>query len=173
MANKHTDRLCFYSKSYDYTPGKGANEYVSNNDKYQELSHVKDWRKVLSNFHEFPFEYDGNLYKSIEHAFQGAKFQLFDKKIGKLFVLGNEIGDLSALDARKNRKRIVLDDNQIQMWNEVSDHKMYEISLAKYKQCLLSQKILKMTIDAELWHYQVRQRPIRFIHLEKIRIMFI
>lgn len=163
------DKLFFFSKSYDYFPGKGANEYVEDSDSYKELSKIKNWRKMLSNFHEYQFEYDGKKYNSIEHAFQGTKFSIFNEEIGKLFEVGNEIGELYSLEARKNRKKIVLDYDQLYMWNIMSADIMYEISLEKYKQCLESKNMLKMTNNAELWHIQLRNIPIRFIHLEKIR----
>ena len=53
------DTLYFYSKSADKKPGKGANETVHDDSKYEKLSQTKDWRKVLSNFHCSPFEFEG------------------------------------------------------------------------------------------------------------------
>jgi hypothetical protein len=44
-------------------------------DVYPELAQLKDWRKVLSNFHVDPFEYEGHTYRSIEHAFHAAKLK--------------------------------------------------------------------------------------------------
>ena len=62
------DRLYFYSKSADKKPGQGANEVVSGD--YTELAKIKDWRKVLSNFHYCPFVFEGKTYNTIEHVFQ-------------------------------------------------------------------------------------------------------
>ena len=45
------DKLYFHSKSKDSVPGKGVNEIVKDLKVYEELQKIKDWRKVLSNFH--------------------------------------------------------------------------------------------------------------------------
>ena len=50
-----SDKLCYYSASKDVFPGQGSNEYVNNGSNYEDLSKNKNWRKVLSNFHEYPF----------------------------------------------------------------------------------------------------------------------
>ncbi len=67
------DKLFYYSKSRDVAPGKGTNEFVENSEIYNELKTIKDWRKILSNFHEYPFSYENYTYKTIEHAFQAKK----------------------------------------------------------------------------------------------------
>ena len=74
------DTLFFYSKSKDAFSGKGTNEYVEDGKKYTILVSIKDWRKILSNFYEFPFEYDGKRWNSVEHAFQSKKIELVDKE---------------------------------------------------------------------------------------------
>lgn len=56
------DILCFYSKSKDARPGKGAGETVADPSAYTALAAIKDWRKLLSNFHVAPFVYKGATY---------------------------------------------------------------------------------------------------------------
>jgi hypothetical protein len=72
------DKLFYFSKSRDVLPGKGLNEIVENHLIYNDLAKIKDWRKILSNFHIFPFIYEGNTYNTIEHAFQAKKINIVD-----------------------------------------------------------------------------------------------
>ena len=61
------DKLLFYSKSADKATGKGSNEIVQDASLYTQLNDIKDWRKMLSNFHMCVFKYDGYTYNTIEH----------------------------------------------------------------------------------------------------------
>jgi predicted NAD-dependent protein-ADP-ribosyltransferase YbiA (DUF1768 family) len=79
------DKLYFYSKSCDMLPGKGANESVGS--LYSDLAQIKDWRKILSNFHLCPFTYERHKYNTIEHVFQAKKIELADKEKAYWFTL--------------------------------------------------------------------------------------
>jgi predicted NAD-dependent protein-ADP-ribosyltransferase YbiA (DUF1768 family) len=61
---------------------------------YEDLNKIKNWRKVLSNFHIYPFQYKGYTYNTIEHVFQAKKIELADKDKAYLFTIesGNDIG---------------------------------------------------------------------------------
>ena len=76
------DKFIFYNKSASKPPGKGTGEYASNFSKYENLSKIKDWRKMLSNFYISPFILDGEEWNSVEHFFHAVKFR-DDKKKGK------------------------------------------------------------------------------------------
>ena len=67
------------------------NEFVKNLKDYEELSQIKDWRKILSNFYVAPFKYNGKTWNTIEHAFQSKKIELVDEKLAEKFTL--ESGD--------------------------------------------------------------------------------
>ena len=73
------DRFVFYSKSAGKKPGqnKGNNwsEFVKDINKYKTLEEIKDWRKMLSNFYESPFELDDRKWNSVEHFFHAVKFR--------------------------------------------------------------------------------------------------
>lgn len=154
--------LYFYSGSKDCEAGKGVHE----TGEYKNLPN--NFRKVLSNFHVYPFKWNGYTWNSIEHAFQAAKISIQDVEKAKLFTI--ESGDTSdGLYARKRRKCVVLTNENIKKWNRQKDARMYDISLAKYLQCNEAACILKNTGCAELWHIQIRSKPVRFYHLEKIR----
>lgn len=165
------DKLYFYSKSRDMPPGKGANEVVQDVNLYTELLQIKDWRKVLSNFHVYPFQFEGKTYNTIEHIFQAKKIELVDKDKALWFTLesGHEIGIGDGEIARKNRKLCKLNGVQLKQWCEIKDTIMYSAAVEKYKACEEAQYILQNTKNAELWHIVSRSKPVRFEHLERIR----
>jgi predicted NAD-dependent protein-ADP-ribosyltransferase YbiA (DUF1768 family) len=165
------DKLCFYSKSRDVVPGKGASESVTDVTAYSKLAKIKDWRKILSNFHVYPFIYDGYTYNSIEHAFQAQKIALVDKEKALLFTVesGHKIGTGSGEIARKNRKIVKLTATQLAEWSQIRDQVMSDAAHQKYAACDEALRVLKATCSAELWHITPRSKPVRFEHLEKIR----
>ena len=68
-------RFVFYSKSADKSPGKGAQEELTESpDIYKKLSKIKDWRKKLSNFYFAPFILDGKKWNGVEYYFHAMKF---------------------------------------------------------------------------------------------------
>lgn len=171
MQTEQNDRLFFYSKSRDAKPGKGVNELVKDVNLYDDLGAIKDWRKVLSNFHLCLFQYKGYTYRSIEHVFQAKKTEIVDREKALWFTLesGNEIGKGDGEVARKNRKLVKLNKEQLMQWAQIRDQVMYEAAVQKYNNCVMSQKVLRATKNAELWHVVPRSKPVRFEHLEIIR----
>lgn len=165
------DKLFFYSKSTDRKPGQGANE-KGNPANYTELSKIKDWRRILSNFHVCPFKYKGYTYNSIEHVFQAMKIALVDKEAALRFTVesGNEIGQGDGAMAQKNRKLRMLSKPQQEKWASMNRQIMYEAAFEKYKACKEAREVLKATGKAQLWHIVIRSKyPDHFTHLELIR----
>lgn len=166
------DKLFFYSKSKHVAPGKGANEEVEDATIYAELAKVKDWRRVLSNFHVCPFKYDGYTYNTIEHAFQAKKIALVNPQKALKFTVesGDALGQGDGDAARKNRKAEVLDAKTLTTWNAMKDKVMYDASVAKYNACSESAAVLLATQNAQLWHIVSRSKDHdHFTHLEAIR----
>ena len=165
------DKLYFYSKSRDLDVGKGVNEVVENRGLYDELGKIKNWRKVLSNFHMYPFKYEGKIYNTIEHVFQAKKIEIVDKEKALWFSVdsGHEIGLGDGEVARKNRKLVKLNKDELGIWGMMKDQVMYDASVKKYKACEEAREVLKATKNAQLWHIVSRGKPIRFEHLERIR----
>lgn len=163
-------KFFFYSKSRDCLPGKGANE-TGNPDDFQELRKIKDWRKILSNFHVSPFEWNGRTWNSIEHAFQATKIALADPDKAFLFTMESqsELGLGDGAMAQKNRKIVKLSKEQIRQWGAQSSFVMEDIARSKYMQCELAATVLQHTKDAELWHIVSRKPATRFEHLERLR----
>ena len=165
------DKLYFYSKSRDLDVGKGVNEVVENRGLYDELGKIKNWRKVLSNFHMYPFKYEGKIYNTIEHVFQAKKIEIVDKEKAYWFTAdsGHEIGLGDGEVARKNRKLVKLNKDELIVWGMMKDQVMYDASIEKYEACEEAREVLKATKNAQLWHIVSRGKPVRFEHLEKIR----
>ena len=175
------DKLVFYSGSKNVAPGKGSSEYVANPSDYKELSTIDQFRKQLSNFDVAPFVWTGEgvleksfppgtTWNSIEHAYQASKFKTYKHDaFAYEFSLTSDtpLGKGDGALAQSNRKKIVIKD--MKKWNDMSDAVMEDIAHAKYSQNPDRLKMLKATQQAELWHHVSRSKPIRFIHLEKIR----
>jgi ribA/ribD-fused uncharacterized protein len=166
------DKLFFYSKSADKPPGKGVHETVQDYSVYTELAKIKDWRKVLSNFHYHPFKFNGYTFNTIEHAFHWAKISIADPQRALEFTVesNTELGLGDGEMARKNRKLMVLTKSQLKMWSEQHHALMEDAARAKYAQCDESRMVLQSTGNAQLWHVVGRSSVhAHFIHLEKIR----
>ena len=165
------DQLFYYSKSANKPAGKGANEQTLNYNIYDELNKIKDWRKILSNLYYHEFTYDDKIYNSIEHAFQAKKIEMVDKEKAYWFCKnsGNIIGISDGLIARKNRKIIILTDEELYKWNNIKDKIMDDILLAKFTQIPIAKQVLLLTHDAILLH-GTRGIPIsRQFNIEKVR----
>lgn len=165
------DKLYFFSRSKDVPPGKGTHEFVSNPDDYVDLQKIPDWRRVLSNFHEFDFEYEGRKYRTVEHAFQASKLRLADPWKADNLSLDSEsevaMGD--GLEARRKRKWAILNSEQLRTWNEIKGSVMKNILETKAKSCEQLRNVLVATKSAQLWHSAPRIRAERMTHLEEIR----
>ena len=167
------DKLYFFSKSKSTLPGKGTNEHVSNPSHYSTLASIKDWRKILSNFHVCPFEYQERTWNSIEHVFQGLKIAIADPDKAEYFTMdsGHSIGQGDGLEVRKHRKLVTLTPQQLKTWSLEKDDVVFESALEKYRVCEEALEVLLATRDAELWHIVSRGQPVRFEHLERVRRM--
>jgi len=166
-----SDRLFYYSKSRDAKPGKGANEYTTDINRYKKLSDVKDWRKILSNFYVDPFKWNGRTWNSVEHAFQSAKIKLVDPVKAEKFTLdsGSELGQGDGLAARMQRKMVFLGPKELKKWDSIKSDVMEDILYAKFTQVPLAAKVLMETGDAELWHSPGRAKAERQFELERVR----
>ena len=165
-----TDKLFYYSGSKNVLPGKGTHEFVNNADDYIELSNIKDWRKVLSNFYEFPFDYNNKKWSSVEHAFQSHKIGMVNPEIAAKFEYGGEFSG-PGINARKQRKVVVLSGQTLHHWNSISNEIMQNIILEKYKQCEIFREVLRLTGCAELLHSIGYSKPERQYYLESLRLL--
>lgn len=174
MKHEHDSAVFFYySKSANKPPGKGANEFLASHDPsdFLELSKIEDWRKILSNFHEGVFEYEGRHYNTAEHCFQGAKISLVDESKGDLFAVesNSQLSLGNGEVARKNRIMVILNLAQLIEWNNKKDQVLEGILRAKFNQVEVAKRVLLLTKDAELWHGTRGIPKTQQLALERIR----
>ena len=166
-----SDTLFFFSKSADKLAGKGQHEIVKYSEEYNELNKIKDWRKILSNLYFSPFTYDGKTYNSVEHAFQAKKIELVDPEKSYWFTVEskNKIGLGDGLIARKNRKLVILSDDDLFKWSSIKYDILKNILYQKFTQVEIAKNVLLKTCNAILLH-GTRGIPIeRQYILEEIR----
>lgn len=165
------DILRFFSKSANTRAGKGTGEQNQTGQDYSQLDRIPNWRQVLSNFHVSPFTYNGSRYQTIEHVFQAGKIFLVNQEEAYKFTMdsGHPIGQGDGAMAQSNRKLVKLTKEQLQEWDGKKAAVMEEAARAKYQDCESSRNLLLLTYPAQLWHTQLRQEPVRFQHLERIR----
>lgn len=172
------DILIFSSRSPDLPPGQGCKkstvmcERVGRPEAYARLAAIPGWRQVLSNFHVCPFTWRGKTYRTIEHAFQATKIGLENAAAAAQFTVdsGTDLGASGdGLAARKQRKMRRLSLAKLAAWNAFSPAMMAMMAEAKYAQCPVARRVLLATNDAQLWHTVARSKPVRFVHLERIR----
>jgi len=165
------DKLYYNSKSADKPAGLGVNEDVSDPSIYAELNKIKNWRKILSNFYESEFIYDGKTYNSAEHAFQGKKIELANPEKAYWFSKdsGHEIGSFHGSIAQKNRKLVVLTKAQLEVWDTIKYGIMEDILSAKFRQVAIAKRVLLLTGNAILLHGTRGVHIRRQFDLEKVR----
>lgn len=166
------DRLYFFSGSADRPPGQGAHERVADADCYAELAGVRHWRRMLSNFWPAQFTLGEHTYRTVEHAFQAAKIALVDPTLAERFALesGAELAHGDGAAARRHRKLVLLDDEQLRRWDQLKTAVMRAAMRAKFGHHEPLRAALLATRMAQLWHGTGRGQPPARIHdLEAIR----
>lgn len=171
MAKKEFDVLVFCHQSVDAAPGFGNGENVCNFEKYEALGKIPNWRRILSSLHVCRFFYRGKTYRSIEHALQAAKIAIADPEMAELFTIESrsKLGLGTGEDARDAKRMVELTVEQMNVWNNKRYQEMVDITIAKVHQCCVARRVLMLTMDAQLWHYQRGIPLTQFIHLEEIR----
>jgi len=175
----------FHSKSPHDKPGKNnkiGEKIPKDNEKdFIELNKIKDWRKLLSNFSDTPFELKGKKWATVEHYYQSRKFDNF-AKYAELFSLdskssiakdpsmakgaGGKTGKVKGKNYRKGMQKKLKIDKEIIMEEEFmnkdgkGEKAMEDAQLAKYKQNENARSVLFLTKNAKLSHY-VKQKGIK------------
>jgi predicted NAD-dependent protein-ADP-ribosyltransferase YbiA (DUF1768 family)/DNA-directed RNA polymerase subunit M/transcription elongation factor TFIIS len=167
-----TDVFQIFAGSADAAPGKGAGEtLVSPAATYKELRAIPHWRRILSNFAVTPFQWKGRQWKTLEHAFQAAKFETIDPELFRSFSLnsGSALSRGSGEDARSERKAIIFTAEQKAAWDARMPALQKELWEAKFSQNADARKVLLLTGDAQLWHAAPRTPKVHWTDLEEIR----
>lgn len=176
----------FYSKSRDLEPGKGSGEKIPDDkiSEYEELSKIKNWRKMLSNFYESEFTLDNKRWLSVEHYYQGAKFKKENPEFYEQFSLdsGSDISKDPNLaksaggKSGKSKGKLIRPSN-IKMDKDFfldnrSSNEMKRAQREKYKQNEELKRMLLLTKDAKLTHFSRGSPPIVFNETMELRKEF-
>ncbi len=158
---------------FDKNPSKSISmngRQLYRND-YLELGKIMNWRRVLSNFYEGEFVWQGKRWKTVEHAFQAEKFRPVSQSTYESFSLdsGSALSMASGADARKQRKRILLNDEELASWDTRKQDIMKSIWEAKFTQVDQAREVLRRTCPAQLWHRAPRMREEHWDGLEAVR----
>ena len=69
-----------------------SNETLNNSKKYDALKLFPHWRRRLSNFDSsLDFTWKGRMWRSVDHAFQGAKMWLVDEEKCNCFSIDSGV----------------------------------------------------------------------------------
>ena len=167
----------YYSKSKDNElPGMGAGEKIKHCDisKYEQLSAIPNWRKMLSNFWESPgkdkkkplFTLGGHKWRTVQHYLQGIKYMKENPKYYHEFSLDSDSAFCkNPLLAKKMYKDIPSDTN-FKMREEAEREKAL---YAKYSQNIYLKNMLLNTLNAKLVHFRRGKPPLVSNELMRVR----
>ena len=176
----------FYSKSRDPEPGKGAGEKIPEDkiSEFKELSKIKDWRKMLSNFYASEFSLDDKRWLSVEHYYQGAKFKKENPEFYEKFSLDSDsdiskdpnLAKSAGGKSGKSKGKLIRPEN-VKMdrdffKNGRSSNEMKRAQREKYNQNKELKKMLLLTKDAKLTHFSRGNPPIEFTETMELRKEF-
>jgi predicted NAD-dependent protein-ADP-ribosyltransferase YbiA (DUF1768 family) len=170
----------FFSKSKDMPPGKGTGESIGPNDDFKELAKIKNWRHMLSNFYNSPFELDNLKWYSVEHYYQGSKFKLFydfyysfslnsNSPLSKDPTMAKQAGGKSGkVKGMSYRSTMITVDRDFFTTNRHIEE-MNTAQNAKFTQNKELMKVLILTKNAILKHSMPRTQAVIFENLMRIR----
>ena len=176
----------FYSKSRNPEPGKGSGESIPEDkiSEFKELSKIKDWRKMLSNFYESEFTLDDKRWLSVEHYYQGSKFKLENPEFYEKFSLDSDsdiskdpnLAKSAGGKSGKSKGKLLRPENikidKDFFKNERSSKEMKRAQREKYSQNPELKRMLLLTKDAKLTHFSRGSPPIEFTETMELRKEF-
>lgn len=177
------------STSADTPPGKGKPndiEFLSSDDNFNQLSCIKNWRKMLSNFYIYPIKIEGLTFNTVEHYYQGSKFRLNNYAYYSTFTLESQspwsedpkqakkMGGKHFLKHMKKYPEYLSKFNNVQVDDDFFSirhgSEMEKALYSKFSKDGLPKTVLLETKDSELYH-GTRGVPItRQYILERVRI---
>ena len=161
-------QIMFFSGSKHTYPGTGSSESLTEEDRekgsFDALHKLVDFRKKMSNFWPVDdgFLCRGRRWRTVEHCFQGAKFENEAPEYAAQFSLDSSsaLSQGSGGDARRagGRKAHPLSQEELARWDVRKWEVMKEALYAKYSQVEELREILLATGEAELLHRPPRSR---------------
>jgi ribA/ribD-fused uncharacterized protein len=149
--------IMFFSRSADVPAGRGAGEKLGNGDDFTELNKIKNWRRILSNFHQCEFEVDGYKWRSVEHYFHANKFIGTPLYIEYTLNSGSTLSKSDGTTARKVGRSNTMSVNN---WDDIKKDVLLKGQIAKFTQCPECTLVLKLTGNAILTHKMSRMSPV-------------
>ncbi len=172
-------RIMFYSGSKHTYPGTGASEFLTEEDKasgrFDPLFALTGFRKRMSNFAEIEdgFLCRGKRWATVEHCFQGIKFEEDYPEHGATFALdsNSELSRGGGAAARRggSKKTQPLTPARLKRWDARKWDVVEEALYAKYSQVDELKQILLATLDAELVHRPPRSHLVAEHGLMRVR----
>ena len=139
---------------------------------YAELKAIPHWRRMFSSLYDAePFLWEGRTFRSVEHAFQSAKFFSCGKmRAAERFALesGDRLASASALEAHRCRKIEILSPAELAAWEAARHATKLRIYEARFTQGTPA-RALAATGQAELWSAGPRIGPLRCTTIEEVR----
>lgn len=118
----------------------------------------QDATRILSNFGMIPIMWRGNLYPTVEHAFQGAKYLLATDRPDKetLFRTGSVIID--PRDAKKHGGKQGMKKHHanldVEKWNSMSEEIMRQLIIEKAKDIRIQKILMTCRLhNIRLYHF--------------------
>ena len=175
-------RIMFFSRSRHAYPGNGASELLQptdgHNNVFDELNSYIGFRQKLSNFYEIEpngFNCAGRSWRTVEHCFQGRKFEDFDTAYCSQFALdsGSLLSRSNGRAARRagGKGARPLTHAQLAAWDRRKHQVMMEAIYARYSQDEESRDILLATKNAVLLHRPPRSKLVVARDLMLVRDM--
>lgn len=172
-------QIMFFSNSKHTYPGTGASEFLAEADRlaghFDALHEFMDFRQKMSNFYalEGGFLCAGKHWRTVEHCFQGRKFEEVAPDYAASFALesGSELSRADGGAARRagSKKQQPLTFEQLQAWDVRKGDVMREALDAKYTQNHEMKAILLATRDAILVHRPPRSKLVIEYKLMAVR----
>jgi hypothetical protein len=171
-------RFVYCVKSVDKFPGEGIGEECCMDEKneFHPLTKIKNWRRILSNQHvcSKPIFYQNKRFRSVIHAYEYSKFVFYGHiNTANLFSLESrsELSKGDGIDAKLCSKlnQSQITDKMKTEWKLKKHACMFNILKCKFSQCSNAKRVLLLTKDAELYHYEGKLNIRRSIELEYIR----
>lgn len=163
----------FYANSHNAYPGEGSGEKIPKKKmtEFKTLSKIKDWRKKLDHSYvKMPFIIDGRKWASVEHYYNAAKFKKGHPDIYFSFSLdsNSELSKKVSLAIEKGGKKSGSSIDPDFYASRNLEEKKNAIE-AKFSQNEELKKILLMTKNAKLVHFERGNPPETDIELMEIR----
>ena len=170
----------FYEKSANVKPGKGNGEVLDAKlfHEYSELASIKDWRRLLSNYHPVEFKLDGLRWLSVAHYIEAMKYKKHNPELYRLFSLTSDSDVSKSVSAIKTlEKKSTFEGKEIipssakidEDYADIIMESTKDAMIAKYNQNEEAKKALKETKEAKLMQYNHRRAPTIQIELMEIR----